>query len=55
VLAQRYRWFCEAGWRLPTLNHPSIIHGTAKAKDVDQLIVDGIRRWMKINESIQGE
>lgn len=44
-LARRYRWFCEMGWKEPTLNHSSVILGTATPQDIDRLILEGMKRW----------
>ncbi len=44
-LARRYRWFCEIGWKEPVLNHPLVILGHAKPKDIDRLIIEGMKRW----------
>lgn len=44
-LAKRYRWFCQNGWRHPTLNHPRVILGQATPDDLDALIQRGMKRW----------
>lgn len=44
-LARRYRWFCEIGWKEPTLNHPTVIRGLATPQDIDRMILQGMKRW----------
>ena len=46
-LARRYRWFCEIGWREPTLNHPLVIHNRATSADIDRLIVCGMKKYAR--------
>lgn len=46
ILAERYRWFCTVGWKLPVLNHPSVIRQTARPEDIDRLIREGMIEWL---------
>lgn len=43
-LSRRYRWFCEIGWKEPTLNDPVVINGKATPNDIDRLIICGMKR-----------
>lgn len=37
-IIQKYVWFIQRGWKLPTLNDPRVIRGTATPIEVDALI-----------------
>ena len=37
-IIQKYVWFIQRGWQLPTLNDPRVIRGTATPTEVDALI-----------------
>jgi len=37
-IIQKYVWFIQRGWQLPTLNDSRVIRGTATPMEVDALI-----------------
>lgn len=45
LLAERYRWLCQTGWKHPVFNHPRVIHEFATASEIDDLIQKGMKKW----------